>query len=85
MVVEGGMWIVAVIYYARGTRPGNRLGTYAFWIVVVLLTLAWRANITGPPPASVQAMAMSSLIFFSLIVAWAYWMNRLSPACYNSV
>jgi uncharacterized membrane protein YbaN (DUF454 family) len=58
---------------------------YAFWIVIVLLALAWRGNIAGSPPPSLRAMAIGSLIFFSCVVAWAYWMNRLRTACYNSV
>ena len=85
VVVEGGMWIAAIILYVRATRPKSRTGVYAFWIVAVLLTLAWYGNIAGPPPSSPRAMAVSSLIFFSCVVAWAYWMNRLRPACYNSV
>jgi hypothetical protein len=85
VVVEGGMWLLAIIVYVRATRPKGRTGVYAFWIVVVLLTLAWYGNIAGPPPASARAMATGSLIFFSCVVAWAYWMNRLRPACYNSV
>jgi membrane-bound metal-dependent hydrolase YbcI (DUF457 family) len=85
IVVEGGMWLLAIIVYVRATRPKRRMGVYAFWIVVALLTLAWRGNIAGPPPPSPRAMAASSLIFFSCVVAWAYWMNRLRPACYNSI
>jgi len=85
VVVEGGIWLLAIIVYVRATRPKGRTGVYAFWIVIVLLTVAWHGNIAGPPPASVRAMAASSLIFFSCVVAWAYWMNRLRPACYNSV
>ncbi len=80
LIVEGGLWLIAIIIYARATRPGNRVGTYAFWIVVVLLTLIWYGNITGPPPPSVMVAGISSLIYFSLVVAWAYWMNRLRPA-----
>ena len=78
--MEGGFWLVAVIVYARSTRPKNRLGTYAFWIGVALITLSWYRNITGAPPPSVLAGGISSLIYFSLTVAWAYWMNRLRPA-----
>jgi LexA-binding, inner membrane-associated putative hydrolase len=85
VIVEGGMWLLAIIVYVRATRPKSRTGVYAFWIVVVLLTLAWLGNIAGPPPRSPRAMAASSLIFFSCVVAWAYWINRLRPACYNSV
>jgi hypothetical protein len=85
VIVEGGMWVAAIIVYVRVTRAQGRTGVYAFWIVVVFLTLAWHGNIAGPPPSSPRAMALSSLIFFSCIVAWAYWMNWLRPACYNSV
>lgn len=80
IIVEGGLWLVAIIIYARSTRPKNRLGIYAFWIGIALLTLSWYRNITGPPPPSALAAGISSLIYFSLTVAWAYWMNRLRPS-----
>ncbi|MGA2575851.1 MAG: metal-dependent hydrolase [Bryobacteraceae bacterium] len=85
VVVEGGMWLFAIVLYVRATRAKSRRGVYAFWIGIVILTLAWHSNIAGPPPPSVRAMAVTSLIFFSLVVAWAYWMNRLRAPCYNSV
>jgi membrane-bound metal-dependent hydrolase YbcI (DUF457 family) len=85
LIVEGGMWVAAIIVYVRATRPKNRTGVYAFWIAVVFLTLAWHGNVAGPPPSSPRAMAVGSPIFFSCVVAWAYWVNRLRPACYNSV
>ena len=80
LVVEGGFWLVAIVLYVRATRPKNRAGVYAFWSVVVLLTLAWYNNIAGPPPPNPHTAPIVSLIFFSLVVAWAYWMNRLRPA-----
>ena len=79
VLVEGGFWLLAVILYARATHARKRIGIYAFWVVVVLLTLAWYNNITGPPPPGAVTAGISSLIFFSLVVAWAYWMNRLRP------
>jgi membrane-bound metal-dependent hydrolase YbcI (DUF457 family) len=85
VIVEGGLWMLAIVVYVRATRAKGRMGVYAFWIVVAFLTLAWLGNIAGAPPPSARAMAASSLIFFSCVVAWAYWMNRLRPACYNSV
>jgi membrane-bound metal-dependent hydrolase YbcI (DUF457 family) len=85
IVVEGGMWVLATIIYVRATRPKGRTGVYAFWIGAAFLTLTWYGNISGAPPPGARAMAVSSLIFFSSVVAWAYWMNRLRPACYNSV
>ncbi len=80
LIVEGGFWLVAIVLYIRATRPKNRAGVYAFWSVVALLTLAWYNNIAGPPPRNPHTAPIVSLIFFSLVVAWAYWMNRLRPA-----
>jgi membrane-bound metal-dependent hydrolase YbcI (DUF457 family) len=79
-IVEGGFWLVAIVLYVRATRPKNRAGVYAFWSVLVLLTLAWYNNIAGPPPRNPHTAPIVSLVFFSLIVAWAYLMNRLRPA-----
>ena len=77
LAIEGGLWLLAVLLYVRATRARGRAGVYAFWIVVVLLTLAWYNNITGPPPPSARSMGVSSLVFFTLIVAWGFWVNRL--------
>jgi hypothetical protein len=77
LIVEGVPWAIAVVVYARATRAKAALDLAAFWIVVGFLTLAWYGNITGSSvPPSPRAMAVSSSIFFALVVAWAYWMNR---------
>ena len=79
LIVEGGMWLAAIIVYVRATRPSGRAGTYAFWIGIALLTLAWYGNIKrGMDPDPVQA-GVNGLVFFSLMVAWGYWMNRVRP------
>jgi hypothetical protein len=80
IIVEGGFWLLAIIIYARATHPKKRLGTFAFWSVVALLTLIWYNNIAGPPPPNPRTAPIFSLIYFSLVVAWAYWMNLLRPA-----
>jgi len=77
LIVEGGMWLAAIIVYVRATHPRNRAAFFVFWPVIALLTLAWYNNITGPPPPNPSAAGISALIFFSLTVAWAYWVNRL--------
>jgi len=80
LILEGGFWLLAIVLYARATHPKNRSGVYGFWIVVALLTERWHANIAGPPPPNLRTAAIGGFIFFSLIVAWAYWMNRVRPA-----
>lgn len=80
LIVEGGFWLLAIILYLRATRPKKRAAHFVFWIVIPLFTLAWYNNIAGPPPPNPHTAPIASLIFFSLVVAWAYWMNRLRPA-----
>jgi hypothetical protein len=80
IIVEGGFWLLAIILYARATRPKMRAGVYAFWSIIALLTAAWFNNIAGAPPPDPHAAAIVSLIFFSSVVAWAYWINRLRPS-----
>lgn len=80
LILEGGFWLLAIMLYVRATRVKKRAGVYFFWSVIAFVTVAWYNNIAGPPPPNPRAAPIVSLIFFSLIVAWAYWMNRLRPA-----
>jgi hypothetical protein len=75
--VEGGFWIVAIIFYVRATYPVRRIGVYAFGVGIVVLTLAWYNNIAGPPPSNPRTAPIASLVFFSLVVAWGYWMDTV--------
>ena len=80
LLLEGGAWLLAVILYVRATRAKNGPGIYVLWIGIALLTLAWYGNISaGMDPNPVRA-GVSGLIFFSLMIAWAYWIDRLRPA-----
>ena len=80
LIVEGGFWLFALILYARATRPRKRLGIFAFWIGVALLTLVWYGNINAGMDPNPAKAAIGGLIAFGLMVAWAYWINRLRPA-----
>lgn len=77
LVVEGGFWLFALLLYTRCTRPRSRAGVYALWGGSALLTLAWCNNVVGSPPPSPHIAPIASLVFFILVVAWAYWINRL--------
>ena len=79
LVVEGGLWILAAVAYWRARRSHRRAASCVFWIGFALITLAWYNNIAGPPPTTASSAAgAASLVFFSLVSAWAYGMNRLS-------
>jgi len=78
IIIEGGFWLLAIISYVRVTRAKSWVGICAFWPVVAFLTFIWVTNISsGPPPPD---KVFGSLIFFLLLIAWAYGMNRARTA-----
>jgi hypothetical protein len=78
LAVEGGFWALGIALYLRATKARSRISLYAFWGGVILWTLAWYNNIAGPPPASdMRIAATGSLVFFALVVLWAYWVEHL--------
>jgi membrane-bound metal-dependent hydrolase YbcI (DUF457 family) len=74
--VEGALWFGAIAVYSRSTRPIVRSGVYAFWTMIVLLTALWVISLRGDPPPSLSAFAVVNSVFFLIVEAWAYWMNR---------
>lgn len=80
LLVEGSIWFAGIIVYARCTRPRKRMGTYLFWSVAALLTAVWIVSLGGATPSALRPAGISSLIFFSMVVLWAYLMDFLRPA-----
>jgi len=67
IIVEGLLWLAAIVLYLRATQTQNRTGTLVFWITIIVLTLAWLNNISAPPPSDPSVIGISSLIYFSLM------------------
>ncbi len=70
LIFFGGLWI-----YMRATRATRKAGQFALWGMVAFLVLIYIANIVGPPPESVKAIAIVGNAQW-LIVAWGYWIDR---------
>ena len=76
ILVEGGLWLAAIVLYARSFRFRGRGAATCFWAGIVLLTLIWQNNIrAGIDPNPVRA-GIGGLIFFSLVAAWAGMVGR---------
>jgi membrane-bound metal-dependent hydrolase YbcI (DUF457 family) len=75
VIVEGSLFVVGVIIYARFTFAKDKTGTYAFWSLVAFLGLVWIINMVGPPPPNVEAIGYSALLLW-LLVPWGYWIDR---------
>jgi membrane-bound metal-dependent hydrolase YbcI (DUF457 family) len=66
----GGLWL-----YASMTRPRDRVGRWGFAAFAGLLAIIYAANLSGPPPPGVEAVAVSALALW-LLPPWAAWFDR---------
>ena len=76
VLLEGGVWLAAIILFVRATKRKNWLGLLVFWLGIALLTVSWLGNITAGIDPNPERAGANGLVFFSLMIAWAYWMNR---------
>lgn len=75
VVVELAILILGLFLYLRSTNPRDRVGVYGFCSLTIFLLLLYFANLFGPPPPSVEAIAYAGLGGW-LFVLWAYWVDR---------
>jgi membrane-bound metal-dependent hydrolase YbcI (DUF457 family) len=80
LLVEGVIWLGGIIVYARTTRATKPAGPWLFWGVAVLLTALWLGTLGGSAPPDLRRAGISSLIFFSIVVLWAYLVDYLRCA-----
>lgn len=73
-IIEGLMFVIGVWIYASMTRPTDRVGRYGFLSYILFLGVAYVANIFSPPPPSVHALALGSLLLW-LFPFWAGWFD----------
>jgi hypothetical protein len=75
VIVEELLLFGGALLYAKVTRPRDRIGGVALWVLVGALAVMHVGAIFGPPPPSVAAMLGISFAAFSLLgVAW--WIDR---------
>ena len=75
LLVEGVIFLAALLIYLRATRARDKTGVYSFWAFNVFLVGIYFGNLFGPPPPGVLVLAISGLGIW-LLVAWGYWIDR---------
>jgi hypothetical protein len=75
LVVEFLVFGTGAWFYLRCTRAVGRKGSIGLWTLLGFLVLVHLANLFGPPPPSVPAIAWSGQAQW-LIVLWGYWVDR---------
>lgn len=75
--VEGGLWAICLAVYLRSTAAKKRLGTYALYALVALLTLGFIAIPFAPPPSTVLFAAVGGAVAIASMLAWSHWIEKL--------
>lgn len=75
LVVEGAVFGAGVVLYLHSTRAVDRVGRYGTAALILFLVLIYAANLTGPLPPSVTAIAWAGQAQW-LLVAFGYWIDR---------
>ena len=72
IILEAGLFIGGTIFYYRAVQPKRK---FAFWSLIIFLVLIHIANLVGPPPPSVTAVAWAGNLTW-LFVLWAWWVEK---------
>ncbi len=75
--LEAILLLAALWLYLRETRASTSLGKYGMGVFVAVLVLINIVNIFGPPPEGGKVeMAVTAVIFYLLIAAGAFWLDK---------
>jgi hypothetical protein len=69
LLVEGTLFALGVLAYARATRPLGRSGTWGLAALVAALVAVYAGAVFGPPPPSATALAASALGVWVFVAA----------------
>ena len=75
LIVESIMFGAGVWIYLTFTRARNKVGSIGMWAYAAFYVVAYVANALGPPPPSVNAIAITCLVG-SLTAFWAHWADK---------
>ena len=75
IVFEILIFSAGIYFYMNSTKAKNKTGTYSLWGLIIFLFLIFVSNLFGPPPPSVEAIAVIGNLQW-LIVLWGYWIDR---------
>lgn len=70
-MLGAGLWMAG-----SATRARDRVGRWGFIGLAGLLVLIYAANVTGPPPPSIEAVGWVGMIGGLLFVGLAAWIDR---------
>ena len=76
VVAEGLMLLAALAIYVQTTRARDRIGSFGFWGLIVLLAGSYGASLFPTTPPPLTAIAIGGIVFGWLFVLLAWWVDR---------
>lgn len=76
LLVEGGLFVLGVMFYLKATKARDRIGVYGFWGLMLFLVGIYLLNLFGPPPPDDPKVIATAGLSMWLLVAWGYWVDR---------
>jgi LexA-binding, inner membrane-associated putative hydrolase len=76
VVVEGLLFVAGASMALAATRPRDAIGRWGLLSVLALLVLAYLANLAGPPPPSVAALAWTGIAAPVILLPVVAWVDR---------
>ncbi len=67
LLFAAGIWL-----YLSFTRARYRVGAWAVWSLIALLSLGWLTALFAPPPSDTHQLALGALVIW-VTVPWAWW------------
>ena len=75
LVIEAALFATCIAVYLRVTQARDRIGSVAFWAMVIVQLGIWVSQPWSPPPPSVDAIGPVGLAQL-LFVLWAWWIDK---------
>jgi hypothetical protein len=76
LILEGLIFVLGVFVFYTVSKVQSKSKQILFWSLVIFLAAVYVMNLVGPPPPSEEPIAIVGLSQW-LLVAWAYWIDRV--------
>lgn len=76
VAIEICIFVGGVILYVRSTEAHDRVGSIGMWSFVVVVLAIYASSVAGPPPPSIEAVAVTGIVGGIVFIAWSAWFDR---------
>jgi hypothetical protein len=74
--VEGLMFAAGIALYVHATKSKDRIGTFAWWAMAVVLLALYVPGPWAAPPPNENSVAILGIVALAIFGPWAYWIDR---------